>query len=128
LNDVTITFFPAGHILGSAQILMEHEGIRYLYTGDFKTQPDDSCEGIEYVKADVLITETTFADPEYEHPEAEKEIGRLNDISETPVMIGAYSIGKAQRITQLLSKNSPNRKIFIHREIARFHRCMKKPE
>lgn len=61
LGEVTLTFLPAGHILGSAQVLMEHRGIRYLYTGDYKLQPDPTCEAFEGTKAHVLITESTFA-------------------------------------------------------------------
>ena len=57
IGGVQISFVSAGHMLGSAQVLMEYEGIRYLYTGDYKIQPDATCEPIEWVKADVLITE-----------------------------------------------------------------------
>lgn len=121
LGEVDITFFPAGHILGSSQILLEHAGVRYLYTGDFKLQADASCEEIEFVKADVLITETTFANPDYSHPEPWEEISRLNEVKEIPVMIGAYSIGKAQRLTHLLAEHVKEKKIFVHSEIARFH-------
>jgi putative mRNA 3-end processing factor len=122
LNEVKITFYPAGHILGSAQILMEYEGRRFLYTGDFKTQPDNSCENFELVDTDVLITETTFAHPDYSHPESSSEIKRLNEITEQNVMLGAYSIGKAQRLTQLISKHCPGKKILVQSEIARFHK------
>src|SRR5665213_3636831 len=69
IRDIQITFIPAGHMLGSAQILMEYKGIKYLYTGDYKLQPDATCEPIEWVKADVLITESTFANPEILHPD-----------------------------------------------------------
>ena len=79
LNGVEITFIPAGHIIGSAQVLMEFDGVRYLYTGDYKLQDDATCEKIEFVKADVLITETTFADPSVNHPDAAVEIRKLND-------------------------------------------------
>jgi putative mRNA 3-end processing factor len=122
INEVKITFYPAGHILGSAQILMEYEGRRFLYTGDFKIQPDSSCESFEVVQADVLITETTFAHPEYSHPESSAEIKRLNEVTEQNVMLGAYSIGKAQRLTQLISQHCPEKKILVQSEIARFHK------
>ena len=75
IKDVEITFFPAGHILGSAQILMNYQGISYLYTGDIKLQTDATCEPAQFVAADVLITETTFADPKVAHP-----AGRNRDI------------------------------------------------
>ena len=64
LGPVAITFLPAGHILGSAMVKMDYLGISYLFTGDFKLQKDESCEAIEFCKADVLITETTFANPD----------------------------------------------------------------
>src|SRR5690606_36111413 len=56
INGVEIYLYPAGHILGSAQILMIYKGVRYLYTGDYKLQADITCEPIEIIQADVLIT------------------------------------------------------------------------
>jgi putative mRNA 3-end processing factor len=101
---------------------MEYEGRRFLYTGDFKIQSDSSCESFEVVQADVLITETTFAHPEHSHPESSSEIKRLNEVTEQNVMLGAYSIGKAQRLTQLISQHCPEKKILVQSEIARFHK------
>ncbi|REJ82391.1 MAG: exonuclease [Bacteroidetes bacterium] len=121
LNGVKITFHPAGHILGSAQILMEHEGERYLYTGDFKLQQDESCEAFQYVECDHLITETTFASPDYSHPDPVEEIRKIMQ-SQSRVLIGAYAVGKAQRITQLLTKNCPDREVFIHPGIVQYHK------
>jgi putative mRNA 3-end processing factor len=126
LGEVEVTFYPAGHILGSAQILMEHKGVRYLYTGDFKIQSDESCEKLEFVNADILITETTFADPAYDHPEPVNEIAKINDIKDKPIMLGAYSIGKAQRLTWLISRHCPEKKIFVQREISKFHEVYEK--
>ena len=80
IREVKLTFIPAGHMLGSAQILMEYGGIKYLYTGDYKLQPDVTCEPIAWVTADVLITESTFADPQILHPDPVTEIKKLNDI------------------------------------------------
>src|SRR6185312_7556582 len=68
IGGIDITFISAGHMLGSAQVLMEYKGARYLYTGDYKVQPDATCEPIAWVEADVLITESTFADPLVLHP------------------------------------------------------------
>jgi len=113
INDVTITFYPAGHILGSALVLMEYRGVRYLYTGDFKLQEDETCEPLELVKADVLITETTFADPEVIHPDVEAEIRQLNN-SNHNILLGAYSLGKSQRLVNLLNKYCPQRLVFLH--------------
>ncbi len=69
LAEWSITLIPAGHMLGSAQILMEYQGTRYLYTGDYKLQADATCEPLEWVKTDVLITESTFANPNVIHPD-----------------------------------------------------------
>ena len=112
--------FPAGHMLGSAQVLMEWEGERYLYTGDFKLQPDPTCEPFTLVPCDHLITETTFAQPEYDHPHPE-EAWQLPPLTDTAV-VGAYSLGKAQRVTRLIHDYFPERKVFVHPEIVRFHK------
>lgn len=119
LNGVRITFIPAGHILGSAQILMEYKGVRYLYTGDYKLQPDDTCEAMKFVAADVLITETTFADKNTRHPDAETEIRKLNDTS-TNVMLGAYALGKCQRLISLMTQNCIEKRILVHYSIVPF--------
>ncbi|MFZ7146365.1 MAG: MBL fold metallo-hydrolase RNA specificity domain-containing protein [Bacteroidota bacterium] len=120
LNDVCITFYPAGHMLGSAQILMEYAGERYLYTGDFKTQADTSCEAFEYIKCDHLITETTFASPEYEHPDPVKVLEELA-AENVNVVIGAYAIGKAQRISKLITEKFPEIPVYVHPEIIPFN-------
>ena len=120
LGKVKVTFFSAGHMLGSCQVRMEHEGITYLYTGDFKTQPDASVEPFEAVAADVLITETTFANPDFIHPEPGREIQKIRTI-DSPILIGAYVMGKAQRISRLLAEHCSDRKIFVHPEVGRFH-------
>lgn len=122
MNDVAVTFFPAGHMLGSAQVLMEYKNEKYLFTGDFKLQKDDSCEPIEFIKADYLITETTFAHPQHSHPDPEQEIKKLNEIGDQNILLGAYVAGKAQRITQLISKYCKSKKLLVHNEIVRFHK------
>ncbi|WP_285008010.1 MBL fold metallo-hydrolase [Pedobacter faecalis] len=116
LNDVNVTFIPAGHMLGSAMILMEYKGVRYLYTGDYKLQSDETCEPIEYVKADVLITETTFANPEVVHPEAELEILKLSSTVHN-IMLGAYALGKSQRLISLINRYCTEKRILVHHSI-----------
>ena len=119
VNGVRISFIPAGHILGSAQVLMEYRGVRYLYTGDYKLQEDPTCEPILFIQADVLITETTFANPNTRHPVAENEILKLND---TPIniMLGAYALGKSQRIINLISRHCIEKRILVHHTILPF--------
>lgn len=113
VNTVSITFIPAGHMLGSAMILMEYSGVKYLYTGDYKLQADATCEPIEFLKADVLITETTFADSSTQHPDAEVEILKLNT-TQNNIMLGAYVLGKSQRLIYLINKYCPQRRILVH--------------
>lgn len=122
LGNVAITLYPAGHMLGSAQILMEYEGKRYVYTGDFKLQQDASCESFEFISCDELITETTFADPDYSHPQPEDILEALNKVDK-PLLIGAYAVGKAQRITRLMTTCCPDRVTYVHPELIAFHKC-----
>ena len=93
IENIKITFISAGHILGSAQVLLEYQGVKYLYTGDYKIQKDSTCEPIVFVEADVLITESTFANPKTKHPDVVTEIKKLN---ETPysVLLGKSSTSK----------------------------------
>ena len=121
IGNVSITLIPAGHMLGSAQVLIEYEGIRYCYTGDFKTRPDASCEPFRAVTCDVLITETTFAQPEYIHPPEESEFQKLEAYSHCNIVIGAYNLGKAQRVTLLASQLMKTRNIMVHPEAAIYH-------
>lgn len=116
IGGVKISFFPAGHILGSAQVLMEFESHVYLYTGDFKLQQDPTCESFEFVKADVLITETTFANPSVIHPDPQSEIEKLNS-SDCNVLLGAYALGKSQRLIQLINQYCPRRTVLLHHSI-----------
>jgi putative mRNA 3-end processing factor len=113
LGAVKITMIAAGHILGSAQILMEYEEVRYLYTGDIKMQDDPTCERIDMVRADVLITETTFANPAVLHPDPVEEIRKLN-ASNHNVLLGSYSLGKSQRLVNLITEHCPQRSVLLH--------------
>jgi putative mRNA 3-end processing factor len=119
LNGVEITFIPAGHILGSAQVLMEYQGVRYLYTGDYKLQADQTCEPIEFIEADVLITESTFANPLILHPPAEEEIQKLN-ATHSNILLGAYTLGKSQRLVRLINDHCKEKRILIHHSIMPF--------
>lgn len=116
LKGVQVSFIPAGHILGSAQLLMQYRGVKYLYTGDYKLQADATCEPIEWVKADVLITESTFANPEIIHPDPVEEIKKLNDIKSN-IMLGAYGLGKSQRLVQMINQYAPQKTILVHHKV-----------
>jgi putative mRNA 3-end processing factor len=116
VGGVQISFISGGHILGSAQILMEYQDIRYLYTGDYKLQPDATCEPLEWVKIDVLITESTFANPDILHPDPIAEIQKLNNIK-INIMLGAYGLGKSQRLINLITEHAPQKTLLIHHRI-----------
>lgn len=116
VGGVDITFISAGHMLGSAQVLMEYEGAKYLYTGDYKLQADATCEPIEWLNADVLITESTFADPAVSHPDPVAEIKKLNDIKSN-ILLGAYGLGKSQRLIHMINEYAPQKKILVHHRI-----------
>jgi len=125
LNGVRISFIPAGHILGSALVMMEYKGIKYLYTGDYKLQPDITCEPVEFVTADVLITETTFANPDTAHPDPEGEIKKLNT-TRSNVMLGAYALGKSQRLIRMINDHCPEKRILVHHNIVPFVKIYEK--
>ncbi len=122
-NNTRVTFLNAGHMLGSAMILIEHDQIRYLYTGDYKLSADPTCAPADISECDVLFTEVTFGSVRYSHPEPMTEIDKLSSYFPGKVVISCYKQGKAQRITKMLSDRYPDKKIFIHPEIIPYHRC-----
>ncbi|MCY4780188.1 exonuclease [Sphingobacterium sp. UT-1RO-CII-1] len=121
IGDIELKLFPAGHILGSAQILMKYKGVRYLYTGDYKLQDDPTCEPFTFVETDVLITESTFADPMVVHPNAETEILKMKDRASN-IMLGCYTLGKAQRLTALINDLLPERQVLVHHRMYPVHK------
>jgi putative mRNA 3-end processing factor len=118
LHGVSVRFVPAGHVLGSAQIVVEKDGMRIVASGDYKRRRDTTCAGFEPVKCDVFITEATFALPVFRHPDDREEIGRLlHSVAQFPErthLVGAYALGKAQRVIRLLREAGYGRPIFIH--------------
>jgi Cft2 family RNA processing exonuclease len=108
LGAANVTLYPAGHILGSAQVLVEWDGMRLLYSGDFKLRPGYSAEPVEVPKADVVIMETTFGKPRYRFPETESVVADIRafcrktlDDGCTPVLF-CYSLGKGQEVLACL--------------------------
>jgi Cft2 family RNA processing exonuclease len=106
-----IIFLPAGHILGSAQILVEREGQRLLYSGDFKLGESATAEAWQPAACDILIMECTFGHPRFQFPPREKIIARLCEWAhaalrqdETPTIF-AYALGKSQEAMKILSDN-----------------------
>lgn len=118
IDDVTITLHPAGHILGSAQVLIGHKGRRVVVTGDYKRLPDRTSQPFELVECDLLVTEATFGLPVFQHPHPSAEIGRLlNSVRTNPErahLIGCYALGKAQRVIALLREAGYDEPIYLH--------------
>lgn len=122
INGVPVTFYNAGHILGSVQVLLELNGKRILYTGDIKIQPDLTCAPYQPVTCDVLVTECTFANPQHIHPPIQDEIAKLNAYPNTPILLGCYAIGKSQRISQLIATHLRNKIVLTHSDITPYHK------
>src|SRR4029079_18855746 len=106
LNGVRVTFHPAGHVLGSAQICVEADGLRIVASGDYKDVGDPTCAPFELVRCDVFITEATFGLPVFRHSAPDAEIAKLLQsvalFPERAHLVGAYSLGKAQRVIAML--------------------------
>ncbi|MBI1403916.1 MAG: ligase-associated DNA damage response exonuclease [Porphyrobacter sp.] len=117
-GGVTATFLPAGHVLGSAQILLEHAGERVVVTGDYKRAPDPTCEAFAVTPCDIFITEATFGLPVFTHPPIAEEISKLlKSLANHPegcVLVGAYALGKAQRVIAELRASGHHDAIYIH--------------
>jgi putative mRNA 3-end processing factor len=118
VNDVTMWLAPAGHVLGSAQIVMEHAGKRIVVSGDYKRRRDPTCEGFEVVKCDVFVTEATFALPVFVHGPDVDEISRLlaslRLFPHRTHQVGVYSLGKCQRLIVLLREAGYTKAIWLH--------------
>lgn len=115
---VTATFLPAGHVLGSAQILLEHAGERVIVTGDYKRSPDPTSLPFAVTPCDLFITEATFGLPVFQHPPIQGEIAKLIDAQRANpdrcVLVGAYALGKAQRIIAELRAAGWHEPIYLH--------------
>lgn len=118
INGVTVSWHPAGHVLGSAQIGVEKSGLKIVASGDYKRRADPTCAPFEVVACDVFITEATFGLPVFRHPPDEDEIARLltsiKRFPERAHLVGAYALGKAQRVIALIRQAGYHETIYIH--------------
>jgi putative mRNA 3-end processing factor len=123
LGDVDVGFVPAGHVLGSAQIVLDFRGERIVVSGDYKRRADPTCTAFEPVKCDVFVTEATFGLPVFRHPETGDEIDKLiAALRANPdrcVLVGAYALGKAQRVIAELRDRGHEAPIYIHGALQR---------
>lgn len=118
IGEVGVTLFPAGHVLGSAQILLEWRGLRLVFSGDYKRIVDPTCAPFEVVPCDIFITEATFGLPVFKHPSVDEEIKRLlasrERWPERWHLVGAYALGKAQRVIAELRRAGYGEPIYLH--------------
>jgi putative mRNA 3-end processing factor len=118
LGGVAVTLHPAGHVLGSAQIAVEAEGFRIVASGDYKDIADPTCAPFDLVGCDVFITEATFGLPVFRHPDPQAEIAKLLQSTrlfpERAHLVGAYALGKAQRVIALLRQAGYDKPIHLH--------------
>jgi putative mRNA 3-end processing factor len=118
VGGTRVSFHPAGHVLGSAQIAIEADGLRIVASGDYKRAHDPTCLPFEVVPCDVFITEATFGLPVFRHPDCAAEVARLiasvRLFPERAHLVGAYSLGKAQRMMALLREAGWDAPIHIH--------------
>src|SRR5580698_9289435 len=118
LGDVRVKFHPAGHVLGSAQIAVTCKDICVVASGDYKDAPDPTCAPFEVVPCDVFITEATFGLPVFRHGDAMEQVKKLLAsvalFPERAHLVGAYSLGKAQRVIALIRKAGYTAPIYLH--------------
>ncbi|HEX6219329.1 MAG TPA: ligase-associated DNA damage response exonuclease, partial [Sphingomicrobium sp.] len=118
IGEVDVRFVPAGHVLGSAQIVLEYGGERVVVSGDYKRRPDPTCPPFVVTPCDIFITEATFGLPVFRHPDTGSEIDRLlHRLHSDPsrcVLVGAYALGKAQRVIRELRARGHEAPIYYH--------------
>ncbi len=124
IGDVNVSLHPAGHLLGSAQIRVEHNGRVEVVTGDYKTQPDPTCEPFEPLTCHRLITESTFGLPIYRWQDPAAVALDINTWwlenqreGRTSIVL-AYALGKAQRVLSMLDESIGP--IVVHGSVKRF--------
>ena len=122
LNGVAVTLVPAGHVLGSAQVVLKYRGSRVVVSGDYKRRRDPTCAPFEPQDCDVFVTEATFGLPVFRHPPDSYEIGRLLHslrlFPERCHLVGVYALGKCQRVIALLREAGYDEPIYIHGALA----------
>jgi putative mRNA 3-end processing factor len=118
IGGVSVRLVPAGHILGSAQVVLEWKGQRAVVSGDYKRSTDPTCTPFEPVTCDVFVTEATFALPVFRHEPASAEVARLlASLARNPDrahLVGAYGLGKCQRVIRVARDAGYDAPIYLH--------------
>ncbi len=130
LGATEVSLHPAGHVLGSAQVLVAHQGHRLVASGDYKRHSDPTVMPFEVVLCDTFITEATFGLPVFRHPPGAQEVAKLlaslSAFPETPHLVGAYSLGKAQRVIAEIRAAGYDAPIYLHgamEKLCRFYQA-----
>ena len=122
VSGVGVTLVPAGHVLGSAQAVLDYQGSRVVVSGDYKRRRDPTCVPFQPVSCDVFITEATFGLPVFRHPpdghEIDKLLHSLRLYPERCQLVGVYALGKCQRVIALLREAGYDAPIYIHGALA----------
>ncbi|MBV6631466.1 MAG: ligase-associated DNA damage response exonuclease [Alphaproteobacteria bacterium] len=122
IGEVEVSMAPAGHVLGSAQVILTYKGARLVISGDYKRRSDPTCADFEVVPCDVFVTEATFGLPVFRHPpvahEVEKLFHSMRLFPDRSHVIGAYALGKAQRVIAEVRERGYDRPIYIHGALA----------
>ena len=118
LGGVSLRLVPAGHVLGSAQLVIEYKGSRVVVSGDYKRRLDPTCPPFEPQRCDLFITEATFGLPVFRHPPDRQEIGKLLHslrlYPERCQLVGVYALGKCQRVLALLRAAGFGAPVYAH--------------
>ena len=130
IGNSRVSFHPAGHVLGSAQIRIECKGLVWVVSGDYKPQNDQTCESFELVKCNGFISECTFGLPVYRwlpedliHKQINEWWAENAELGNASIIF-AYSLGKAQRVLAGLDSSIGN--IFVHSAVDSFFEHYKK--
>ena len=122
VGDVTVRLVPAGHVLGSAQVVIEWRGRRAVISGDYKRSADPTNPPFELVPCDLFVTEATFALPVFSHGDAKGEVAKLlkslKQFPERAHVVGVYGLGKCQRLIALLREAGSAELIYLHVALA----------
>ena len=117
-GEVDVSLHPAGHVLGSAQARLEWKGLVITVSGDYKRRRDPTCARFEVVPSHVYVSEATFGLPVFRHPDDAGEIAKLlasvRRFPQRAHLVGAYALGKAQRVICLLREAGYHAPIYIH--------------
>ncbi|HLI67155.1 MAG TPA: ligase-associated DNA damage response exonuclease, partial [Caulobacteraceae bacterium] len=117
-DGVEVALVPAGHVLGSAQVVVRWKGLTIVVSGDYKRRRDPTCAAFQPVPCDVFVSEATFALPVFRHPPDTEEIAKLlksvEQFPERTHLVGAYALGKAQRVICLLREAGYAKTIYVH--------------